>query len=190
MCGGSSDSSYYNKSISWYFTTLQKPEASATGQKLGYSDVPPTHWDFNDITALGVKGIINGYPDGTFMPDSNIARAEFAVVLAKAMGWAANPGGHDFADAAEIPSWARGYISAAVGKGVISGYEDNTFRASRPITRTEIAVIVVRALGLGSGATEAGGAEFRRRGGDSGLGRGLHSYGCGPEHYQRETGQH
>jgi hypothetical protein len=158
VCGGSSNSGYYNKGISWSFTTLNKPEApAAADQKSGYSDVPPSHWAFNDITALGVQRIIKGYPDGTFRPDNNITRAEFAVVLAKALGWPAKPGGHDFADAAEIPDWARGCIFAAVDKGVISGYEDNTFRANRPVTRSEIAVIVVRALGL---APEAGALIF------------------------------
>jgi len=104
--------------------------------------------------------IIKGYPDGSFKPDNNITRAEFAVVLAKALGWAAKPGRHDFADAAEIPDWAEGYISAAVEKGVISGYEDNTFRANRPITRSEIAVIIVRALGLGDNIPESGTLSF------------------------------
>jgi hypothetical protein len=161
VCGGSSNSGYYNKGISWSFTTLNKPEApAAADQKSGYSDVPPSHWAFNDITSLGAKGIIKGYPDGTFKPDNNITRAEFAVVLAKALGWAAKPGGHDFADADEIPDWARGCIFAAVDKGVISGYEDNTFRTNRPVTRSEIAVIVVRALGLGSGTPESGALSF------------------------------
>jgi hypothetical protein len=115
------------------------------------------HWAEKDIEKLAAMRAVAGYPDGTFKPDNNITRAEFAVLLAKALGWPAKPGGLGFADAAEIPDWARGYISAAMDKGVISGFEDNTFKPNRPITRSEITVIVVRALGL---APEAGALNF------------------------------
>lgn len=107
-----------------------------------------THWAKKDIKHLVGLLAINGYPDGTFKPDNSITRAEFATILAKAMGWTANAGAAKFEDA--VPEWAKGYIGAAVEKGVIKGYEDNTFRADRLISRAEIAVMVVRALGKGT----------------------------------------
>lgn len=39
-----------------------------------------------EIQALVEAGIISGYPDGTFKPTAKITRAEFAKVLAKALG--------------------------------------------------------------------------------------------------------
>lgn len=103
------------------------------------------HWAKKDIEHLVGLLAINGYPDSTFKPDNSITRAEFATILAKAMGWTANSGAASFKDT--VPDWAGGYVGAAVEKGVIKGYEDNTFRADRLISRAEMAVIVVRALG-------------------------------------------
>lgn len=108
------------------------------------------HWAKNDIRRLVGLLAVSGYPDGAFKPDNSITRAEFATILAKAMGWPADAGAVKFADAPAIPAWAKGYVGAAVARGVISGYEDNTFRAGRLISRDEIAVMVVKALGRGA----------------------------------------
>jgi len=157
---GSGCSGYHNKGINWSFTTLKKTEAPAAAVKMEYPDVPSTYWAFNVIIELGEKGIITGYPDGSFKPDSSITRAEFVAILGRALGWEERPGNPAFSDAAEIPDWARGYILTAVDKGVIGGYEDNSFRANRPITRLEIVIIIVRALGLGDGAAKSGTLSF------------------------------
>lgn len=111
------------------------------------SDIP-AHWARADIKRLVGMLAIGGYPDKTFKPDNNITRNEFAVILAKAMDWKGNsPAAAKFKDAGSIPAWARGSVGAAVEKGVISGYEDGTFGGERLITRSEIAVMVVKALG-------------------------------------------
>jgi len=108
------------------------------------------HWARYNIKRLVGLQAISGYPDGTFRPENSITRAEFATILVKAMGWPANAGKVKFADADTIPEWARGYVGAAVANGVINGYEDNTFQADRLVTRAEIAVMVVKALGKGA----------------------------------------
>ncbi len=89
---------------------------------------------------------MTGYPDGTFRPDNSITRAEFAAALARAMGWQENPGAANFADG--LPEWARGFIGAMVERGVTQGYEDNTFRPDQPISRAEMVVMIMRALGI------------------------------------------
>lgn len=53
-----------------------------------------------------------------------------------------------FADAGEVPAWARSFFAQLIEDKVIAGYEDNTLRPSNPLTRTEMTVILVRALGL------------------------------------------
>jgi len=151
---------YYNKSVNWSFTTLKKTEAPSANAKTEYPDVPSNYWAFHVITELGEKGIITGYPDGSFKPDGSITRAEFIAILGRALGWEEKTGNPDFSDAAEIPDWARGYILTAVNKGVTVGYEDNTFRTNQPITRLETVIIIVRALGLGNGAAKPGTLSF------------------------------
>ena len=53
---------------------------------LAYPDVAPNHWAAKQIEILTEKGVIVGYPDGTFKPDDNVSRAEFASMAIKALG--------------------------------------------------------------------------------------------------------
>lgn len=47
-----------------------------------------------------------------------------------------------FKDADKVPAGAVGYVAVAVEKGLISGYEDLTFRPNKPVTRAELAVLL------------------------------------------------
>ncbi|MDH7577579.1 MAG: S-layer homology domain-containing protein [Bacillota bacterium] len=105
------------------------------------------HWAAGAITDLLARGVVKGYPDGTFKPDRTVTRAEFAVLLARALGLTMDDASSlNFKDAAAIPAWARGYIAATVKDGIITGYTDGTFRAGSNITRAELATMVARAL--------------------------------------------
>ncbi len=59
--------------------------ASAYIGKL-FPDVNSNHWAAAQIKELSEMGVIVGYPDGTFKPDDNVTRAEFAVMAIKALG--------------------------------------------------------------------------------------------------------
>ena len=58
----------------------------ATSPVLAYPDVDVTHWAAAQIKELTEKGVIIGYPDGTFKPDENVTRAEFAAMAIRALG--------------------------------------------------------------------------------------------------------
>ncbi len=49
-----------------------------------------------------------------------------------------------FRDANQIPAGSVGYVKIALEKGLIDGYEDNTFRPERPVTRAELAALLDR----------------------------------------------
>ena len=51
-----------------------------------FSDVEDTHWGVPYIEACADAGIVNGYTDGTFLPSSNVTRAEAATMIARALG--------------------------------------------------------------------------------------------------------
>lgn len=112
--------------------------------------IPPTftdtsgHWASTDIARAAQLQIIFGYPDGTFRPNAETTRAEFIAMLVRALGLEADSA-VTFTD--EIPGWALPFISAAVKAGLISGYNDGTFRPNQMITRAEMAVILARVLG-------------------------------------------
>lgn len=106
------------------------------------------HWAAGAVSRLSSAGVVSGYPGNTFGPDRQITRAEFVVMLCKSMGWQPAQEGVPFRDGGAIPGWAGGYILAAAGKGVVSGYEDKTFRPSNQVTRSEMAAMISRALSL------------------------------------------
>lgn len=104
------------------------------------------HWAEGRIDTAVELGFVSGYEDGTFRPDNPITRAEFSVLLAQAL-LLTDAAKLFFADAEQIPVWARAAVASMVESGIIQGYEDGSFRADRLINRSEIAVMVVRALG-------------------------------------------
>ncbi|WP_169447664.1 S-layer homology domain-containing protein [Paenibacillus daejeonensis] len=106
------------------------------------------HWAENNIMKAATLGLVDGYPDGTFRPQAFITRAEFTAMLVRAIPMSLVEGQPlEFADLSEIPAWAVPEITAAVAAGIVTGYEDLTFRAARQITRAELAVMVMRTLG-------------------------------------------
>lgn len=108
------------------------------------------HWAENIIQELVALGAISGYPDGTFRPNNNITRAEFATVLVKAFQLEPQ-GGKVFKDTAG--HWAQETISTAAFYEIVSGYNADTFGPNDLITREQMIVMVVKAAGLTPAAT-------------------------------------
>ncbi|MNC27134.1 Endoglucanase precursor [compost metagenome] len=107
------------------------------------------------------KGIITGYPDGSFRPDRTVTRAEFAVMLAKALKLQNVEAVLSFKDADRIGQWAKAAIARAVSLGLIQGDTNSNFRPDALLTRSEMAVMLARALNLVPEARSAGFADDR-----------------------------
>ncbi|TDF95451.1 PQQ-binding-like beta-propeller repeat protein [Paenibacillus piri] len=104
------------------------------------------HWAKTNIIEAAKLGIANGYPDGTYRPDGNVTRAEFAVLLMNGMKPAAEGAELTFVDQDRIGDWAVKAVAQAVQLGIINGYPDDTFQPSANITHAEMIVMVARAL--------------------------------------------
>ncbi len=116
-----------------------------------FSDIPE-HWAEDSIKQAVLDGIIAGYPDGTFKPDEPVTRAEFTVMLAHALKLDGTGATLPFTDRAEIGAWAEEAVARAVLAGIVNGYEDGRFQPNKPITRTEMAAMIAKALQLPTGA--------------------------------------
>ena len=113
------------------------------------------HWAKSYVERLVTSGVLSGYPDSTFKPDNTITRAEFARVIYLALKLPASDAGADFKDWTGTAAWARTGIVAAVKAGIINGYDDGTFRPDQPISRAEMAVIIMRAKNAGTSSGNA-----------------------------------
>lgn len=104
------------------------------------------HWAEKEITQLVNKGFLSGYPDQTFKPNQTISRAEFASILVKVLNLKEVDDGKVFNDTSN--HWAQGAIMTAHSYGIINGYNESTFGVNDPITREQLAAMIVKAFKL------------------------------------------
>ncbi|MBP1990539.1 S-layer homology domain-containing protein [Paenibacillus eucommiae] len=112
------------------------------------------HWAMADVEMLANKLIVNGVTDNTFAPDNRITRAEFAALLVRSLGLVEVNEETSYTDVA-AGDWYAGAVSTAQKAGLISGYEDGTFRPNAGITREQMVTMIVRALKLGGKEVQA-----------------------------------
>ena len=112
-----------------------------------------SHWAQSDIELLASKLIVEGVTNTKFEPERALTRAEFVALAVRAFGLVEFEAPSSFSDV-KSGSWYSGIIAAAAKAGLIEGYEDGTFRPDAPITREELAAIVVRAYEYTGGTIE------------------------------------
>ncbi|WP_341281142.1 S-layer homology domain-containing protein [Paenibacillus sp. FSL H8-0537] len=106
------------------------------------------HWAEASIKQAVKDGVVNGYVDGTFKPGKTVTRAEFTVMLMKALNAQEEGAELTFTDKADIGAWAQAAVAQAVRAGIISGYKDGTFQPNANITRAEMATMIGKAFEL------------------------------------------
>jgi hypothetical protein len=100
------------------------------------------------LKELSDRGVINGYPDGTFKPANNVTRAEFSKMLGVYTGQREikspiSPFNDVFA-----ADWFYGWVCRAKEDGLVNGYLDGTYKPQNSITQQEIATVLVRYSGV------------------------------------------
>lgn len=111
------------------------------------------HWATDYTDRLIGMGVMKGFEDQSFRPNESVTRAQFASIIARALGLKASGSAAEFADQSNIPAWAAGDVAAAVESGIIKGYESGgqtVFKGSEKITRAEMSVMLANALNTGS----------------------------------------
>ncbi len=106
------------------------------------------HWAELSISRAASLGIVHGYENGAFRPEQKVNRAQFAVMLSRALQLDSGQGSMEFADASAIPAWARSHVAKLVEQSVLAGYVDGTFRPAQAMTRAEVIVMLARSLKL------------------------------------------
>lgn len=121
--------------------------------KLGampFTDVVSTDWYAEDINIAYNAGYFKGTSAAGNLasPNARLTREQAAVMLARNMLLRETTGESlGFSDSRTLNEWSRGLIGAAVAEGVLTGYSDGSFRPANPITRGEVAAMLVRVIG-------------------------------------------
>jgi hypothetical protein len=122
-------------------------EAGADGQIGRFSDIDDSAFKVA-IEDLATRNIINGFSDGTFRPNEQVTRQQFAKMVDLEFGL--KPTGSeqntfpDVHDTGEL--YPAKYIALAVENNIIRGYSDGTFGPTKPILGQNIITMTIRAM--------------------------------------------
>ena len=128
---------------------LARLENVTTAQAAGFADVDDNDWYATAVNWAANVGVVNGYEDNTFRPNTAITREQLAAIL---MNYAACIGQDvsnraDLANYTDQPStWAEEAMSWAVAEGLISGVTADTLQPQGAATRAQVAAILQRFL--------------------------------------------
>lgn len=113
-----------------------------------FTDVPKNKAYYEAVHSLSSRGYINGYEDGTFRPAANVTRGQAAKIIANVLQLdIKNVKDPKFKD---IPTTYQyyGYIAALVEAGIISGYDDQTFKPNESMTRAHMSKMISKGFDL------------------------------------------
>lgn len=118
------------------------PSASA----VELSDVPDGFWADEAIQGCLREDYLYAGSDGSFGVGKEVTRAEFAAILCRFFGWKPAVPPDQVYDDVPTSSWYAGAVETALRQGALTGVSKE-FRPDDPVTREEVAVALVRALG-------------------------------------------
>lgn len=117
-----------------------------SAEAITFKDVPANAWYRSYVYDLVEKGVIHGTSATEFSPGKKLTRAAFATMLAQSVLSEGDLRQYEFQGSFKDVTpkhWAYRYINWAAEAGVVSGYENKTFRPDKPVSRQEMAVMTV-----------------------------------------------
>ena len=137
--------------------------STSTSNALKFDDMQGYAWAEKFVEDTSEKGLISGYPDGTFRPGSPVTRIESLIMISNLYSkseidvtYKNNISKYnDRLDKAKIEDWAKPYVVFALEKKIIPNKDemiaalvDSNTKKSITAKRFEICVFLVRGLGL------------------------------------------
>ena len=111
-----------------------------------FQDVPAGHWAAESLARCVELGLFNGESATQFGVGHEMTRSSFAVVLCRVFGWETPAPTQAVYQDVPVSAWYAGAVQAAYDHGALTDQREE-FRPGDPVTREEIAVMLVRALG-------------------------------------------
>nr|WP_275901555.1 DUF5018 domain-containing protein [Cohnella algarum] len=105
------------------------------------------HWAKRAVNDMGSRMVVGGNGSGSFNPDHNVTRAEFAAMMVRALGLKIEAGESGFADVNNT-EWYNGAVKTAYAYRLINGYGDGLFHPEDEITREQAMAIMAKAMML------------------------------------------
>ena len=112
-------------------------------EPLPFLDVREDDWYYEDVGYVYRLGLMEGTGMGLFSPNGTTTRGMLVTILYRMEGVEAGTGWTPFQDV-ETDAYYSAPVGWAAWNGIVSGYEDDTFRPNDRITREQLAVILYR----------------------------------------------
>ena len=128
---------------------LARLEGVTTAEAAGFADVDDNDWYATAVNWAANVGVVNGYEDNTFQPNTAITREQLAAILMNYAGYKGEDVSNraDLANYTDQPStWAEEAMSWAVAEGLISGVTNTELQPQGNATRAQVAAILQRFL--------------------------------------------
>jgi hypothetical protein len=110
-----------------------------------FTDLTDSNTHYDDICALAIDEIVLGFDDGTYRPGNPVTRGQVASVIARTAGFELpEVTDSSFTDTAGTTHEAA--IEVLVTRGIITGFEDESFRPGDPVRRDQVASMIARWL--------------------------------------------
>jgi len=114
-----------------------------------FGDVDITEWYGPYVAWAAQNGIVNGFEDGTFLPNQTITREQMALVIMRFADFqnfemSASGSGCAFSDDQLISSWAKSAVYEAQSAGIIKGRDTGAFDPKGTATRAEVCTMLYR----------------------------------------------
>ena len=120
--------------------TPDEPEEPSTDVSEIFIDVAPNTWYKDAVQYAYDNGLMTGVSATEFAPEATTTRAMIVSILARLEG-VTSAEAVGFGDVND--EWYATAVNWAANVGVVNGYEDNTFRPNQPITREQLAAILM-----------------------------------------------
>lgn len=108
--------------------------------EISFSDVQSGDWYYEDLLIAVESNYINGYTDGTFKPDAYITREQFCKIIANVLNVIELPYNKEISD--NVSEWAKPFVKKIVSSRIMLLEDDDKFRATEPITRAEVCLVL------------------------------------------------
>ncbi len=115
-----------------------------------FPDVPNTHSNYVAINFLSDQDVLKGYPDGQFMPEKLVNRAEALKIIFAGTKAKIDPGiakDNLFKDV-KSNDWFAEFVAHAKSKGIVGGNPDGTFAPGRDVSRAEFVKMLLMTAGF------------------------------------------
>lgn len=135
---------YMKKFLLMAFSILLVFSLCSTGKVQAADDVTGNYHE-RGLRYLIMKGALTPDANGNYNPNATVTRGQFAAFISRVIGL---PKAEENIDFKDVPTNSPYYqdIQNAAASGIITGYEDGTFKPNDPITRQHMAVMIERAM--------------------------------------------